>query len=86
MTSAEKRRFIRLWTQEASCREIAQALGCALGTVASRASVLVRQGKIQPRPRGGAYSRQQGLTHLSPDGTPASPATPAPPAAERKEI
>jgi hypothetical protein len=39
MTPAEERRFIRLWNQEASYREIAQALGCALGTVGSRASV-----------------------------------------------
>jgi DNA-binding transcriptional MocR family regulator len=66
MTSAEERRFIRLWTQGASYREIAQALGCALGTVGSRASVLVRQGKIQPRPRGGAYPRQKTLARQAP--------------------
>jgi hypothetical protein len=36
-------------------REAAAALGCPLGTVASRAAALVTQGKIQPRPRGGAY-------------------------------
>jgi DNA-binding transcriptional MocR family regulator len=58
MTPAEERQFIRLWQAEASYREIAQALGCALGTVGSRAAALVAQGKIQPRPRGGAYPRQ----------------------------
>jgi DNA-directed RNA polymerase specialized sigma24 family protein len=46
MTPAEEARFIALWTQEASYRELAQALGCALGTVGSRAAALVAQGKI----------------------------------------
>jgi DNA-directed RNA polymerase specialized sigma24 family protein len=46
MTPAEERQFIRLWQAEASYREIAQALGCALGTVGSRAAALVAQGKI----------------------------------------
>jgi DNA-binding transcriptional MocR family regulator len=59
MTPAEEAAFIALWTQGASYRDIAQAQGCALGTVGSRASALVAQGKIQPRPRGGAYPRQQ---------------------------
>jgi DNA-directed RNA polymerase specialized sigma24 family protein len=60
MTPAEEARFIALWTQEASYREIAQALGCALGTVGSRASALVAQGKIQPRPRCGKSSTASG--------------------------
>jgi hypothetical protein len=59
MTPADEVRFIELWQQGASYRDLAQALGCALGTVGSRASALVAQGKIQPRPRGGAYPRQQ---------------------------
>jgi DNA-binding transcriptional MocR family regulator len=59
VTPAEERRFIRLWQQEANYREIAEELGCALGTVASRAAALVAQGNIQPRPRGGAYPRQK---------------------------
>jgi hypothetical protein len=70
MTPAEEARFIALWTQEASYRELAQALGCALGTVGSRAAALVAQGKIQPRPRGGAYPRQKAqaaLTEVSGD-------------------
>ena len=46
--------FIQLWEQGASYRDITQALGCPLGTVASRAAALVAQGKIQPRPRGRA--------------------------------
>jgi hypothetical protein len=52
---AAEARFIELWQQGASYRELAAALGCLLGTVASRPAVLVAQGKIQPRPRGGAY-------------------------------
>jgi DNA-binding transcriptional MocR family regulator len=59
MTPAEEARFIELWQQGASYRELAAALGCPLGTVSSRASALVAQGKIQARPRGGAYPKQQ---------------------------
>jgi hypothetical protein len=59
MTPDAEREFITLWNEGASYRDLAQALGCALGTVGSRASTLVRQGKIQPRPRGGAYPRRQ---------------------------
>ncbi len=59
MTPADEARFIQLWQQGASYAEIAQAMGLKLGTVGSRASTLVRQGKIQPRPRGGAYPRQK---------------------------
>jgi DNA-binding transcriptional MocR family regulator len=68
MTPAEEARFIALWTQEASYREIAQALGCALGTVGTLAAALVAQGKIQARPRGGAYPRQKALARR--DDTP----------------
>jgi transposase len=80
MTPADEARFIEVWTQGLSYREIAQALGCALGTLASRASALVAQGKIRPRPRGGAYPKQRGLARQ--DGEP----SPALPAAERKDI
>jgi DNA-directed RNA polymerase specialized sigma24 family protein len=52
MTPAEEATFITLWEQGASYRELAAALGCPLGTVGSRAQALVRQGKIQLRPRG----------------------------------
>jgi hypothetical protein len=55
MTPTDEAYFIALWAQGASYRELAAALGCPLGTVASRAATLVAQGKIQPRPRGGAY-------------------------------
>jgi DNA-binding transcriptional MocR family regulator len=61
MTPAEEARFITLWQQGASYRALAQALGCALGTVGSRAAALEAQGKLQTRPRGGAYPRQQAL-------------------------
>jgi hypothetical protein len=50
--------FIALWQQDASYRELAAALGCPLGTVASRSAALVAQGKITPRQRGGAYPRR----------------------------
>jgi DNA-binding transcriptional MocR family regulator len=59
MTPADEARFIQLWQQGASYRALAQALGCAEGTVGSRAYALVRQEKIQPRPRGGAHPRQR---------------------------
>jgi DNA-binding transcriptional MocR family regulator len=65
--------FIQLWQQGATYRAIAQALGCPLGTVASRSAALAAQGKIQPRPRGGAYSsqrRQAALARVSPDTPP----------------
>jgi hypothetical protein len=59
MTPTEEAEFIALWEQGASYRAIAQAMGCPLGTVASRSASLAAQGKIQPRPRGGAYSSRR---------------------------
>jgi DNA-directed RNA polymerase specialized sigma24 family protein len=53
MTPTDEAQFIQLWQEGASYRVIAQALGCPLGTVASRAASLVAQGRIQPRLRGG---------------------------------
>ena len=58
MTPADEARFVALWTAGRTRVEIAQALGIAPGTVATRAKRLVAQGKIQARPRGGAYPRQ----------------------------
>jgi hypothetical protein len=89
MTPTEEARFIALWQQGASYRDLAQALGCALGTVGSRAAALVAQGKIQPRPRGGAYPRRQALARQEdpPAPTRDTPAgatreAPAPPPAD----
>jgi DNA-binding IclR family transcriptional regulator len=59
MPPAEEARVIDLMTQCLEQTAIAQALGIPRGTVSSRAMVLVAQGKIQPRPRGGAYPRQR---------------------------
>jgi hypothetical protein len=59
MTSAEEQKFIRLWQQGRTSAAIAQALGVPLGTSSSRPHTLQRQGKIQPRPRGGAYPTQR---------------------------
>jgi hypothetical protein len=65
MTPTEEAEFITLWQQGASYRELAQALGCPLGTVASRSAALAAQGKIQPRPRGGRRAK------TPPEGAPA---------------
>jgi hypothetical protein len=61
MTSADGVTFIQLWQQGLDTRAVGQELGIPRGTVNSRAATLVRQGKIQPRPRVGAYPRQQAL-------------------------
>jgi hypothetical protein len=63
MTPAEEARFIALWQAGTETAAIAQQLGIPVGTVSSRAYTLVRQGKLQPRPRGGAYPRQRGQGH-----------------------
>jgi hypothetical protein len=70
MTPADEATFIALWQQGASYRELAAAMGCPLGTVASRSAALVAQGKIQPRPRGGAYASRRAKVR---DGDPPAP-------------
>jgi DNA-binding transcriptional MocR family regulator len=84
MTPADEGRFIELWTAGTDTAAIARALGIPRGTVSSRAHALQRQGKIQPRPRGGAYPAQKALARS--DGTPTAPTSPVAPAAERKDI
>jgi hypothetical protein len=59
MTPADETTFITLWQQGASQQELAQRLGVPIETIKSRASALARQGKIQARPKGGAYPRQR---------------------------
>jgi hypothetical protein len=66
MTPTEEATFIALWAQGASQQEIAARLGVPVGTIKSRASALAHQGKIQPRPRGGAYPHQRGKAGGSP--------------------
>jgi hypothetical protein len=51
--------FIRLWQAGATQAAIAEALGCPVGTVKTRAQRLVAQGKLAARPRGGAYPHRQ---------------------------
>jgi hypothetical protein len=68
MTPAEEQAFITLWNQGASYRELAAARRCPLGTVASRSAALVAQGKIQPRPWGGAYPSRRAKAR--PDASP----------------
>lgn len=70
MTPADEARFIALWTAGRTSAAIAQTLGIPRGTVSTRARRLVAQGKIQARPRGGAYPRQQGLARMTDAGTP----------------
>jgi DNA-binding transcriptional MocR family regulator len=81
MTPADEATFIQRWQAGASYKALAQAFGCPLGTVASRAAALVAQGKITPRQRGGAYASRRAKAR--PEDP---PVTPAPPAAERKDI
>ncbi len=80
MTSVDEARFIELWTEGASYIDIAQALAISPGTVSSRAAALVANGKIQRRPRGGAYPRQKALGQQ--DGSP----PPAPHPRDPREI
>jgi hypothetical protein len=70
MSPQEEAHFIQLWQAGTETAAIAQALGIPRGTVGSRAATLVRQGKIAPRPRGGAYPHQQVHTRALPAGTP----------------
>jgi uncharacterized membrane protein YebE (DUF533 family) len=76
MTLVDEATFIALWTQGLESAAIGRQLGIPRGTVSSRAATLVRQGKIQPRPRGGAYPKQKALARQ--DGTPAHAPTPHP--------
>jgi Winged helix-turn-helix DNA-binding len=59
MTPTDEATFIALWQQGASQQELAARLGVPVGTIKSRASALARQGKIQARPKGGAYPHQR---------------------------
>jgi hypothetical protein len=65
-----------------------------VGTIKSRATALARQGKIQARPRGGAYPRQHPLARQEPpprpvqsravQSRPPQPWSPAPPSPRRQ--
>jgi hypothetical protein len=52
--------------------EIGRQLGIPTGTVGSRAYALVRQGKIQPRPKGGDYPRQKAQGRSEVEGRPST--------------
>jgi DNA-directed RNA polymerase specialized sigma24 family protein len=66
VTPADEATFIALWQQGASQQELAAHLGVPVGTIKSRASALARQGKIQARPKGGAYPRQRRQAAMAP--------------------
>jgi hypothetical protein len=76
LTPADEARFIQLWQEGASYKALAKALGCPLGTVGSRAQALVRQNRITPRPRGGAYATQRAKAR--PEDPPHPPRPPYP--------
>jgi DNA-binding transcriptional MocR family regulator len=76
MTPAEEARFIALWTAGTETAAMAQALGIPRGTVGSRAYALQRQGKIQPRPKGGNYPMQRRQRRQ--EDTPTTPTSPVP--------
>lgn len=59
MTPAAEAPCIALREQGLDHAAIARHLGIPIGTASSRASTLIRQGTLPPRPRGGAYPRQQ---------------------------
>jgi hypothetical protein len=84
MTPADEARFIALWQAGTETAEISRQLGIPRGTVASRAHTLAKQGKIQPRPKGGSYPRQKAQGRQEePPAPPApqvAPATPTAPA------
>jgi len=72
MTATDEATFIALWQAGTETAEIGRQLGIPRGTVASRAHTLVRQGKIQPRPKGGAYPRRKALARSEADGPPST--------------
>jgi DNA-binding transcriptional MocR family regulator len=72
MTPAEEATFIALWQQGATHEAIAQQLGCPVGTVKSRAHTLARQGKLQARPRGGAYPHLRAQARPEGEGGPST--------------
>jgi hypothetical protein len=77
MTPDDEAQFIALWQAGVTQAAIAQALGVPLGTVKSRAHHLVAQGKLQARPRGGAYPhvRARERQEMPAPGPPSAPAT-----------
>ena len=58
MTPTEEAEFTALREQGLDNAEIAARLGIPVGTVASRASTLIRQGKRAPRPGTMAHPHQ----------------------------
>jgi hypothetical protein len=83
--------FMELWRAGVDTAEIAKQMGIPQGTAKSRAHTLQLQGKIEPRPRGGAYPRQKAQARQEPPPAPpapqvpptapATPSTPSPPTA-----
>jgi DNA-binding GntR family transcriptional regulator len=70
VTAAAETIFISMWQQGAGQQELAAHFGVPVGTMKSRASALARQGKIQARPKGGAYPHQRHQAAMAPVQTP----------------
>jgi hypothetical protein len=70
MARAWEAEFIRRWQAGETTDAIAAALGIAEGTARSRAYTLQREGKIQPRPKGGARVRRTVPEHQERSPTP----------------
>jgi hypothetical protein len=60
MIPDDEAHFIALWQQGLSHDARARQLGIPVGMVKSRAYTLQQRGRIQPRPRGGAYPSLRG--------------------------
>jgi hypothetical protein len=67
--------FIQHWEAGETCEQIGAALGIPAGTASSRAHTLQREGKIQPRPKGGKRVWSN-TPAQAPAPTPAGPPAP----------
>jgi hypothetical protein len=85
MTPADEARFLALYQQGATYRAIAQALGCALGTVAAWADALAADGKLTKRPHGGRQAGRRALTRPEDPPAPAPARAPAPASVPTRE-
>jgi hypothetical protein len=59
MTTADEARFIALWQAGTETAEIGRQFGIPRGTLSFPAHTLLRQSKLQLRPKGGPFPRQR---------------------------
>jgi hypothetical protein len=70
MAQSWEAEFMALWRAGVDTAAIAKQLGIPQGTVSSRAHTLQRQGKIEPRPRGGARNPRVAQARQAGSSTP----------------